>query len=57
MEPNEKQTDEIISCSFDVCVVNLFLLQEKGGTLLLHQWPTADFQSGGMTEGNFLPGL
>ncbi|XP_027384272.1 cilia- and flagella-associated protein 46 isoform X3 [Bos indicus x Bos taurus] len=30
--------------------------QEKGGTLLLHQWPTADFQSGGMTEGNFLPG-
>ncbi|XP_065779668.1 cilia- and flagella-associated protein 46 isoform X5 [Muntiacus reevesi] len=30
--------------------------QEKGATLLLHQWPTADFQSGGMTEGNFLPG-
>ncbi|KAG5196142.1 hypothetical protein R6Z07F_018059 [Ovis aries] len=30
--------------------------QEKGGTLLLHQWPTADFQSGGMTEGSFLPG-
>nr|XP_020735663.1 cilia- and flagella-associated protein 46 [Odocoileus virginianus texanus] len=29
--------------------------QEKGGALLLHQWPTADFQSGGMTEGNFLP--
>ncbi|XP_070326623.1 cilia- and flagella-associated protein 46 isoform X5 [Odocoileus virginianus] len=30
--------------------------QEKGAALLLHQWPTADFQSGGMTEGNFLPG-
>ncbi|ELW67298.1 hypothetical protein TREES_T100016876 [Tupaia chinensis] len=30
--------------------------QEKGKTLLLHQWPTADFQSGGTTEGYFLPG-
>lgn len=33
MEPNEKQTDEIISCSFDVCVVNLvFTLGERGNT-------------------------
>uniref|UniRef100_A0A2I3S9N7 Cilia and flagella associated protein 46 n=1 Tax=Pan troglodytes TaxID=9598 RepID=A0A2I3S9N7_PANTR len=31
--------------------------QEKGKTLLLHQWPTADFQGGGTTEGYFLPGL
>ncbi|XP_036685221.1 cilia- and flagella-associated protein 46 isoform X2 [Balaenoptera musculus] len=30
--------------------------QEKGETLLLHQWPTADFQSGGTTEGCFLSG-
>ncbi|XP_008581370.1 PREDICTED: tetratricopeptide repeat protein 40, partial [Galeopterus variegatus] len=30
--------------------------QEKGKTLFLHQWPTADFQSGGTTEGYFLPG-
>ncbi|XP_058400316.1 cilia- and flagella-associated protein 46 [Diceros bicornis minor] len=30
--------------------------QEKGKMLLLHQWPTADFQSGGTTEGCFLPG-
>ncbi|XP_058291854.1 cilia- and flagella-associated protein 46 isoform X6 [Hylobates moloch] len=30
--------------------------QEKGKTLLLHQWPTADFQGGGTTEGYFLPG-
>uniref|UniRef100_A0A8C6BQ73 Cilia and flagella associated protein 46 n=1 Tax=Monodon monoceros TaxID=40151 RepID=A0A8C6BQ73_MONMO len=30
--------------------------QEKGKTLLLHQWPTADFQSGGTTEGCFLSG-
>ncbi|XP_007935070.1 cilia- and flagella-associated protein 46 [Orycteropus afer afer] len=29
--------------------------QEKGKTLLLHQWPTSDFQSGGTTEGDFLP--
>ncbi|XP_073934125.1 cilia- and flagella-associated protein 46 isoform X3 [Castor canadensis] len=31
--------------------------QNKGKTLLLHQWPTADFQGGSVTEGNFLPGL
>uniref|UniRef100_A0A2K5ZBY5 Cilia and flagella associated protein 46 n=1 Tax=Mandrillus leucophaeus TaxID=9568 RepID=A0A2K5ZBY5_MANLE len=30
--------------------------QEKEKTLLLHQWPTADFQGGGTTEGYFLPG-
>ncbi|XP_045147306.1 cilia- and flagella-associated protein 46 [Echinops telfairi] len=30
--------------------------QETDGTLLLHQWPTSDFQCSGMTEGNFLPG-
>ncbi|XP_069914365.1 cilia- and flagella-associated protein 46 isoform X3 [Oryctolagus cuniculus] len=30
--------------------------QEKGKTLLLHQWPTADFQVGGTPEGSFLPG-
>nr|XP_033697747.1 cilia- and flagella-associated protein 46 [Tursiops truncatus] len=30
--------------------------QEKGKTLLLHQWPTADFQSGGTLEGCFLSG-
>ncbi|XP_057361386.1 cilia- and flagella-associated protein 46 [Manis pentadactyla] len=30
--------------------------QEKGKTLLLHQWPTADFQSGETTEGCFSPG-
>ncbi|XP_013358484.1 PREDICTED: cilia- and flagella-associated protein 46 isoform X2 [Chinchilla lanigera] len=31
--------------------------EEKGQTLLLHQWPTADLQSGGTaTEGHFLPG-
>ncbi|XP_040342792.1 cilia- and flagella-associated protein 46 isoform X1 [Herpailurus yagouaroundi] len=30
--------------------------QGKGKTLLLHQWPTADFQSGGTPEGHFLPG-
>ncbi|XP_045295286.1 cilia- and flagella-associated protein 46 isoform X5 [Leopardus geoffroyi] len=30
--------------------------QGKGETLLLHQWPTADFQSGGTPEGHFLPG-
>nr|XP_025129616.1 cilia- and flagella-associated protein 46 isoform X5 [Bubalus bubalis] len=30
--------------------------QEKGGALLLHQWPTTDFQSGGVTEGSFRPG-
>uniref|UniRef100_A0A8C6QI67 Cilia and flagella associated protein 46 n=1 Tax=Nannospalax galili TaxID=1026970 RepID=A0A8C6QI67_NANGA len=31
--------------------------QETGKTLLLHQWPTADFQSGGTyPEGQFLPG-
>jgi hypothetical protein len=35
----------------------LFSLQNKGKTLLLHQWPTADFQGGSVTEGNFLPGL
>ncbi|XP_019062592.1 cilia- and flagella-associated protein 46 isoform X2 [Fukomys damarensis] len=30
--------------------------EEKGQTLLLHQWPTADLQSGGTaTEGHFLP--
>ncbi|KAL4698410.1 hypothetical protein H8959_011067 [Pygathrix nigripes] len=30
--------------------------QEKGKTQLLHQWPAADFQGGGTTEGYFLPG-
>ncbi|XP_045425210.1 cilia- and flagella-associated protein 46 isoform X3 [Lemur catta] len=30
--------------------------QEQGKTLLLHQWPSADFQGGGTTEGYFLPG-
>ncbi|XP_044924407.1 cilia- and flagella-associated protein 46 isoform X2 [Mustela putorius furo] len=30
--------------------------QGKGKVLLLHQWPTADSHSGGMTEGHFLPG-
>ncbi|XP_043453885.1 cilia- and flagella-associated protein 46 isoform X3 [Prionailurus bengalensis] len=30
--------------------------QGKEKTLLLHQWPTADFQSGGTPEGHFLPG-
>ncbi|XP_073096194.1 cilia- and flagella-associated protein 46 isoform X2 [Manis javanica] len=30
--------------------------REKGKTLLLHQWPTADFQSGETTEGCFSPG-
>ncbi|XP_075389603.1 cilia- and flagella-associated protein 46 [Tenrec ecaudatus] len=30
--------------------------QETDRTLLLHQWPTSDFQCSGMTEGNFLPG-
>ncbi|XP_004375045.1 cilia- and flagella-associated protein 46 [Trichechus manatus latirostris] len=30
--------------------------QEKGKTLLLHQWPTADSQSCGTAEGCFLPG-
>nr|XP_031317921.1 cilia- and flagella-associated protein 46 isoform X2 [Camelus dromedarius] len=30
--------------------------QEKGKTLLLHQWPTADFQSGGTTDDHFLSG-
>uniref|UniRef100_H0XQW3 Cilia and flagella associated protein 46 n=1 Tax=Otolemur garnettii TaxID=30611 RepID=H0XQW3_OTOGA len=29
--------------------------QEKGKTLLLHQWPTADLQSGETSEGYFLP--
>lgn len=57
MEPNEKQTAEIMNRSFDVCLAPLFLLQEKGGALLLHQWPTTDFQSGGMTEGSFRPGV
>ncbi|XP_025774064.1 cilia- and flagella-associated protein 46 [Puma concolor] len=31
--------------------------QGNGKTLLLHQWPTADFQSGGTPEGHFLPGF
>ena len=57
MEPNEKQTAEIMNRSFDVCLAPLFLLQEKGGALLLHQWPTTDFQSGGMMEGSFRPGV
>ncbi|XP_047615394.1 cilia- and flagella-associated protein 46 isoform X9 [Phacochoerus africanus] len=30
--------------------------QEKGQTLPLHQWPTADFHGGGATDGHFLPG-
>ncbi|XP_072828265.1 cilia- and flagella-associated protein 46 isoform X4 [Vicugna pacos] len=30
--------------------------QEKGKTLFLHQWPTADFQIGGMTDDHFLSG-
>ncbi|XP_076982551.1 cilia- and flagella-associated protein 46 isoform X2 [Tamandua tetradactyla] len=30
--------------------------QEKGKVLPLHQWPTMDLQSSGMTEGHFLPG-
>nr|XP_058154071.1 cilia- and flagella-associated protein 46 isoform X2 [Dasypus novemcinctus] len=30
--------------------------QEKGRTLFLHQWPTMDLQSGGVTEGHFVPG-
>ncbi|XP_048193494.1 cilia- and flagella-associated protein 46-like [Perognathus longimembris pacificus] len=30
--------------------------RDKGKTLLLHQWPTADFQAGSMAEGHFLPG-
>ncbi|XP_059517976.1 cilia- and flagella-associated protein 46 [Myotis daubentonii] len=29
--------------------------QEKGDVQLLHQWPTADLQSGGTSEGSFLP--
>ncbi|XP_058527647.1 cilia- and flagella-associated protein 46 [Ochotona princeps] len=29
--------------------------QEKGKSLLLHQWPTADFQVAGTPEGSFLP--
>ncbi|KAM5241604.1 cilia- and flagella-associated protein 46 isoform 3-T3 [Hipposideros larvatus] len=29
--------------------------QEKGNVQLLHQWPTADFQNGGATDGSFLP--
>ncbi|XP_021108879.1 cilia- and flagella-associated protein 46 isoform X3 [Heterocephalus glaber] len=29
--------------------------EEKGKTLLLHQWPTSDLQSGMATEGHFLP--
>lgn len=31
-------------------------LQEKGSVQLVHQWPTADFQIGGTTDGCFLPG-
>ncbi|XP_078202956.1 cilia- and flagella-associated protein 46 isoform X23 [Callithrix jacchus] len=30
--------------------------QEEEKTLLLHQWPTADFQGGGTAHGHFLPG-
>nr|XP_021521808.1 cilia- and flagella-associated protein 46 isoform X1 [Aotus nancymaae] len=30
--------------------------QEEEKTLLLHQWPTADFQGGGTADGYFLPG-
>uniref|UniRef100_A0A8D0Q223 Cilia and flagella associated protein 46 n=1 Tax=Sus scrofa TaxID=9823 RepID=A0A8D0Q223_PIG len=30
--------------------------QEKGQTLPLHQWPTADFHGGAATDGHFLPG-
>ncbi|KAF6107967.1 cilia and flagella associated protein 46 [Phyllostomus discolor] len=30
--------------------------QDTGSVLLLHQWPTADFQGGGTPEGSFLPG-
>nr|XP_039321178.1 cilia- and flagella-associated protein 46 isoform X3 [Saimiri boliviensis boliviensis] len=30
--------------------------QEEEKSLLLHQWPTADFQGGGTADGSFLPG-
>ncbi|XP_036907145.1 cilia- and flagella-associated protein 46 [Sturnira hondurensis] len=30
--------------------------QDTGSVLLLHQWPTSDFQGGGASEGSFLPG-
>ncbi|XP_017369055.1 cilia- and flagella-associated protein 46 isoform X2 [Cebus imitator] len=30
--------------------------QEEEKTLLLHQWPIADFQGGGTADGSFLPG-
>nr|XP_054099482.1 cilia- and flagella-associated protein 46 isoform X1 [Callithrix jacchus] len=30
--------------------------EEEEKTLLLHQWPTADFQGGGTAHGHFLPG-
>lgn len=36
--------------------VSSVLLQEKGDLQLLHQWPTADLQTGGTSEGSFLPG-
>lgn len=50
---NKKQ-NKTKTCNFQghIC---LFLLQEKE-VQLLHQWPTADFQSGGTSEGSVLPG-
>ncbi|XP_047559332.1 cilia- and flagella-associated protein 46 isoform X1 [Lutra lutra] len=41
-----------------ICIINKTEAEKqgKGKVLLLHQWPTADSHSGGMTEGHFLPG-
>lgn len=56
MEADEAQRGEGISDSFQGHVLSV-LPQERQEVQLLHQWPTADLQSGGTSQGSFLPGV
>ncbi|XP_045665372.1 cilia- and flagella-associated protein 46 isoform X6 [Ursus americanus] len=53
---NRKKTKNVIQRIVSIINKTEAKKQGKGKVLLLHQWPTADFHSGGMAEGRFLPG-
>ncbi|XP_030896916.1 cilia- and flagella-associated protein 46-like, partial [Leptonychotes weddellii] len=53
---NRKKAKNVIQRIISIINKTEAKKQGKGKVLTLHQWPTADFHSGGMTEGHFLPG-
>ncbi|XP_070288236.1 cilia- and flagella-associated protein 46 isoform X2 [Myotis yumanensis] len=52
---NRKKARHIIQRIVNIINKTETKTQEKGDVQLLHQWPTADLQSGGTSEGSFLP--